>query len=225
MANQLIRVFLKFNFMALQHQDKQSRTLLWVSELYPLCLQLLNSLVRVIECCTFKSFSRAQFCSGMQFPTPVWSVFQLSPVWSQDLQPLSQDAEYLSRVWLHQAKEQICAPESLSCRVCRREQFSDDVPEGPGQALSPWEPHEVPTCRWWKGILPLCCGPTAVLHPAPGSPALERRDTGGASPEEATKLRSEEWRTSPMRKGWVNLGCSAWTRKGFSETSLQPSSA
>jgi len=50
MANQLIRVFLKFNFMALQHQEKQSLLLLWVNELYPLCLPLLNSLAQVIEC-------------------------------------------------------------------------------------------------------------------------------------------------------------------------------
>lgn len=64
MANQLIRVFLKFNFMALQHQDKQSLMLLWVNELYPLCLQLLNSLVQVIECCTFNLSQGPSFAVG-----------------------------------------------------------------------------------------------------------------------------------------------------------------
>lgn len=64
MANQLIRVFLKFNFMALQHQDKQSLMLLWVNELYPLCLQLLNSLARVIECCTFNLPQGPSFAVG-----------------------------------------------------------------------------------------------------------------------------------------------------------------
>lgn len=68
MANQLIRVFLKFNFMALQHQDEQSLTVLWVNELYPLHLQLLNSLLRVIECYTFNLPQGAHFAMGCNSP-------------------------------------------------------------------------------------------------------------------------------------------------------------
>lgn len=96
MANQLIRVFLKFNFMALQHQDEQSLMLLWVNELYPLCLQLLNSLVRVIECCTFNLSQGPSSAVGCRSPSSLEHVSALTT-----LKPgLSQDAECLSRVWI-----------------------------------------------------------------------------------------------------------------------------
>lgn len=68
MANQLIRVFLKFNFMLLHHQDKQSLMVLWVNELYPLCLQLLNRLVAVIECYTFNLSQEPRFAMGCYSP-------------------------------------------------------------------------------------------------------------------------------------------------------------
>lgn len=68
MANQLIRVFLKFNFMAFLHQDEQSLMVLWVNELHPLHLQLLNSLLRVIECYTFNLPQGAHFAMGCNSP-------------------------------------------------------------------------------------------------------------------------------------------------------------
>jgi len=34
---------------------------------------------------------------------------------------------------------------------------------------------------------------------------------------------SERWTTSPMKKGWGSLACSAWRREGCGESSLQPS--
>lgn len=111
MANQLIRVFLKFNFMALQHQDEQSLTVLWVNELYPLHLQLLNSLLRVIECYTFNLPQGAHFAMGCNSP---WSLEHASGPTS--LAPgLSWDTEHLL-----QANEQpraYTAPAGLSHRA------------------------------------------------------------------------------------------------------------
>lgn len=111
MANQLIRVFLKFNFMALQHQDEQSLTVLWVNELYPLHLQLLNSLLRVIECYTFNLPQGAHFAMGCNSP---WSLEHASGPTS--LAPgLSWDTEHLL-----QADEQPrahTAPAGLSHRA------------------------------------------------------------------------------------------------------------
>lgn len=118
MVNQLIRVFLKFNFMALQHQDKQSLMLLWVIELYPLCLQLLNSLVQVIECCTFNLSQGPSFATGCNSP---WSLDYASALASSRF----RDAEHLR--WLGPTKPRSrsilrATPASLSCRVCGREQ-------------------------------------------------------------------------------------------------------
>lgn len=112
MANQLIRVFLKFNFMALQHQDKQSLMLLWVNELYPLCLQLLNSLVRVIECHTFNLPQGPSFAVGCSSHSSLEHVSGLFKQFEARIALLSQDAEDLSGIWIHQAKEQIPAGSS-----------------------------------------------------------------------------------------------------------------
>lgn len=118
-ANQLIRVFLKFNFMALQHQDKQSLMLLWVNELYPLCLQLLNSLVEVIECYTFNLSQGPSFAMGCNSP---WSLEHASALTRLNPGPAAPFAGRRAPPPLgtHQA------PASLSCRVHRREQNQTD---------------------------------------------------------------------------------------------------
>lgn len=119
MANQLIRVFLKFNFMALQHQDKQSLMLLWVNELYPLCLQLLNSLVEVIECYTFNLSQGPSFAMGCNSP---WSLERASALTrlNPGLAAPFAGCRAPPPLSTHQA------PASLPCRVRRREQNQSD---------------------------------------------------------------------------------------------------
>lgn len=107
MVNQLIRVFLKFNFMALQHQAKWSLMLLWVNELYPLCLQLLNSLVKIIKCYTYNLSQGPSFAMGCSSPWSAENASALTGLKPGLAAPFSGCWAPLSGT--HQANEQIHA--------------------------------------------------------------------------------------------------------------------
>lgn len=123
MVNQLIRVFLKFNFMALQHQAKWSLMLLWVNELYPLCLQLLNTLVKTIKCYTYNLSQGPSFAMGCNSPWSAQNASALTGLKPGLAAPFSGcwAPPHLGPIKPTSSSMPCMAPASLSCGVGRRE--------------------------------------------------------------------------------------------------------